>query len=241
MLHHLCLTIHSAASSTPASGACKGSSVLLSYSRATTLCNLYLSIARIFNSSIVEKRRGCSWLRPVEKKKWTKLPNTVIRLLTFSTPNTTLLRKSYLHLSILFHKPSSLPHLRFCCYPGHSLPSTPFNTLQHLHSPSSTPNMVYSLTYRRPPHVDSARASVLGDEKTQSIGEASIDSQGTGMSFGIPDALSFDRIMAGGTCPVSTFTSHPRCFHELQHCFWHGPIHGNGLRLSIITVPTELS
>lgn len=67
--------------------------------------------------------------------------------------------------------------------------------------------MVYSLTYRRPPHVHSARASVLGDEKTQSIGEASIDSQGTGMSFGIPDALSFDRIMSGGTCPVST--NHP--------------------------------
>lgn len=64
--------------------------------------------------------------------------------------------------------------------------------------------MVYSLTYRRPPHVDSARASVLGDEKTKSIGEASIDSQVSGgISFGIPDALSFDRIITGGTCPVS--------------------------------------
>ena len=70
--------------------------------------------------------------------------------------------------------------------------------------------MVYSLAYRRPPHVDSARASVLGDEKTKSIGETSINSQASGgsggsggMSFGIPDALSFDRIIAGGTCPVS--------------------------------------
>lgn len=67
--------------------------------------------------------------------------------------------------------------------------------------------MVYSLTYRRPPHVDSARASVLGDEKTKSIGEASINSQVSGgsggMSFGIPNDLSFDRIITGGTCPVS--------------------------------------
>ena len=74
--------------------------------------------------------------------------------------------------------------------------------------------MVYSLTYRRPPHVDSARASVLGDEKTKSIGEASIDSQASGgsggVSYGIPDALSFDRIISGGTCPVSR---HPVFFH----------------------------
>ena len=67
--------------------------------------------------------------------------------------------------------------------------------------------MVYSLAYRRPPHVDSARASVLGDEKTKSIGETSMDTQVSassgGMSFGIPDALSFDRIITGGTCPVS--------------------------------------
>ena len=64
--------------------------------------------------------------------------------------------------------------------------------------------MVYSLTYRRPPHVDSAQASVLGDEKTKSISEATIDSTGfAGISFGVPDALSFDRIIAGATCPVS--------------------------------------
>jgi len=67
--------------------------------------------------------------------------------------------------------------------------------------------MVYSLTYRRPAYVDSARASFLGDEKPKSLGEASIDSQGSGSSFGIPDALSFGRIVAGGTCPVSTLPS----------------------------------
>lgn len=67
--------------------------------------------------------------------------------------------------------------------------------------------MVYSLTYRRPAHVDSARASVIGDEKPKSLGEASIDSQGSASAFGIPDALSFDRIIAGGTCPVSILPS----------------------------------
>lgn len=67
--------------------------------------------------------------------------------------------------------------------------------------------MVYSLTYRRPAHVDSARASVMGDEKPKSLGEGSIDSQGSGPAFGIPDALSFDRIIAGGTCPVGILPS----------------------------------
>lgn len=77
--------------------------------------------------------------------------------------------------------------------------------------------MVYSLAYRRPPHVNSAQASVLGDEKTKSIGEASVDTQVSessgGMSLGIPNALSFDRIITGGTCPVSQL---PVYFH-LHH------------------------
>lgn len=62
--------------------------------------------------------------------------------------------------------------------------------------------MVYSLTYRRPPHVGSSRSSLNGSEKTHSIGGSTLDSEGA-TSFGIPDALSFDRIIAGGTCPVS--------------------------------------
>ena len=65
--------------------------------------------------------------------------------------------------------------------------------------------MVYSLAYRRPPHVDSARSSIMGDKKPKSIGASSIDSAGTGVSVGIPNALSFDRIITGGTCPVSKF------------------------------------
>ena len=64
--------------------------------------------------------------------------------------------------------------------------------------------MVYSLTYRRPPHVDSTRSSVIDDEKRQSIGDSTVTSEGSSsVSFGIPDALSFDRIITGGTCPVS--------------------------------------
>jgi len=62
--------------------------------------------------------------------------------------------------------------------------------------------MVYSLTYRRPPLVDSTRSSFNGSEKTRSVGGSTLDSEGA-VSFGIPDALSFDRIIAGGTCPVS--------------------------------------
>ncbi|KAI9875596.1 MAG: hypothetical protein M1830_008221 [Pleopsidium flavum] len=63
--------------------------------------------------------------------------------------------------------------------------------------------MVYPLTYRRPPHVDAASRSLNGDEKAQSIGE-SVSSSGTGVTHGIPDALAFDRIIAGGTCPPCT-------------------------------------
>ena len=78
--------------------------------------------------------------------------------------------------------------------------------------------MVYSLTYRRPPHVNSAQASVLGDEKTKSIGETSMDTQVSassgGITFGIPDALSFDRIITGGTCPVSQLAVNLHPYHS---------------------------
>ena len=63
--------------------------------------------------------------------------------------------------------------------------------------------MVYSLSYRRPAHVDSNRSSFV-DEKRKSIGSSTLDSENSStVSFGIPDALSFDRIITGGTCPVS--------------------------------------
>lgn len=64
--------------------------------------------------------------------------------------------------------------------------------------------MVYPLTYRRPERVlpASSAASVSGEHKQQSIHE-SVHSGSSGMSHGIPEALSFDRIIAGGVCPVS--------------------------------------
>ena len=63
--------------------------------------------------------------------------------------------------------------------------------------------MVYALSYRRPALVSrsSSNASLSGDEKQKSIDE-SIRSSTSTMSHGIPDALSFDRIISGGVCPV---------------------------------------
>jgi hypothetical protein len=65
--------------------------------------------------------------------------------------------------------------------------------------------MVYSLAYRRPEHVSraSSAASISGETKQKSIHD-SVHSGSSGMSHGIPEALSFDRIIAGGVCPVST-------------------------------------
>lgn len=66
--------------------------------------------------------------------------------------------------------------------------------------------MVYSISYRRPSrisHISSSRTSIDGTEKQRSIDE-SIKSSSSGMSHGIPEALSFDRIIAGGTCPVTS-------------------------------------
>lgn len=67
--------------------------------------------------------------------------------------------------------------------------------------------MVYPLTYRRPGHVDRPNsmdgASVTGETKQRSIHD-SVHSGSSGMSRGIPEALSFDRIIAGGVCPPCT-------------------------------------
>lgn len=67
------------------------------------------------------------------------------------------------------------------------------------------------LTYRRPSHARTN--SSRGSEK----GDVSINSGRCGASAGIPPALSFDKIMAGGTCPVSLTSAYqcpvmpPRC------------------------------
>lgn len=67
--------------------------------------------------------------------------------------------------------------------------------------------MVYSLGYRRPSQVPSSSCDSLnGDEKQKSIND-SIDSGSSCMSCGIPEALSFDRIISGGVCPVGRFNN----------------------------------
>lgn len=70
--------------------------------------------------------------------------------------------------------------------------------------------MVYNLSYRRPQRQPrSSNESVNGERKQLSIQE-SVRSGSSGMSHGIPEALSFDRIIAGGVCPVSATISVPR-------------------------------
>ncbi|KAI9817570.1 MAG: hypothetical protein M1827_001182 [Pycnora praestabilis] len=63
--------------------------------------------------------------------------------------------------------------------------------------------MVYSLAYRRPPHSASSSSSLTGEEKKKSLDE-SLSSGHSGMNNGIPEALSFDRVISGGTCPPCT-------------------------------------
>ncbi|KLU83283.1 hypothetical protein MAPG_02347, partial [Magnaporthiopsis poae ATCC 64411] len=78
------------------------------------------------------------------------------------------------------------------------------------------------LTYRRPqlvPKDDTRPGSRETIETETSVGEdvkagSSIKSGQSGQSAGIPPALSFDKIMDGGTCPV---TLHRPRLHELPH------------------------
>jgi hypothetical protein len=55
------------------------------------------------------------------------------------------------------------------------------------------------LHYRRPKKVD---PETYQAQKSSEEIEGSIRSGLSGASSGIPDALSFDRIINGGTCPV---------------------------------------
>lgn len=59
--------------------------------------------------------------------------------------------------------------------------------------------MVLSLNYRRPVYVPSSRQSLDSEKGGQAESVTSTSSS----PYGIPDALSFDRIISGGTCPVS--------------------------------------
>ena len=59
--------------------------------------------------------------------------------------------------------------------------------------------MVYSLSYRRPARVNSSDSSI----QTEKTGAGESISSASSCPYGIPEALSFDRIINGGTCPVS--------------------------------------
>jgi len=72
--------------------------------------------------------------------------------------------------------------------------------------------MVLSLSYRRPSHVSSSSSrSFSGDEKQSSIDDSLSCGSGP-YAAGIPEALSFDRIIAGGVCPVG-LTSHTNTYY----------------------------
>ncbi|KAF2199332.1 hypothetical protein GQ43DRAFT_433490 [Delitschia confertaspora ATCC 74209] len=74
--------------------------------------------------------------------------------------------------------------------------------------------MVYSLMYRRPTPFSSPnevssleKVNSINDSITTretSLGETGLGGTGLGLSHGIPDALSFERITNGGTCPPCT-------------------------------------
>ncbi|KAK0910412.1 hypothetical protein LTR91_017161 [Friedmanniomyces endolithicus] len=78
--------------------------------------------------------------------------------------------------------------------------------------------MVYSLTYRRPSHVRSSTScdSLSGDEKQKSIND-SITSESSCMSNGIPEALSFDRIISGAVCPPCTVRDFMNYLRYIEH------------------------
>jgi hypothetical protein len=64
--------------------------------------------------------------------------------------------------------------------------------------------MVFSLSYKRPEYVhrsQDSRLSTHSDDLTDSDGASSLKSMPI-TPKGIPEALSFDRIVSGGCCPV---------------------------------------
>lgn len=64
--------------------------------------------------------------------------------------------------------------------------------------------MVYPLNYQRPAYVsDVGLPSTLSSTNDPSSRLDSLQSANSSVSTGIPEALSFDRIINGGTCSVS--------------------------------------
>ncbi len=73
------------------------------------------------------------------------------------------------------------------------------------------------LTYRRPAYV-SKEEYRLSQTSLDDQGKTSLRSGKSGVSAGIPDALSFDQIISGATCPVRQTGPHLRDFmSDLDH------------------------
>lgn len=74
------------------------------------------------------------------------------------------------------------------------------------------------LTYTRPKHVDrdSWNTSSGGDSSCSDNekSDGSVKSGQSGQSTGIPDSLAFDKIINGGTCPVSFSVRYPPIYFD---------------------------
>ncbi|THZ30720.1 hypothetical protein D6C89_01320 [Aureobasidium pullulans] len=76
--------------------------------------------------------------------------------------------------------------------------------------------MVLSLGYRRPSRVSDGSSFTSSNEKRLSS-EGSYHSGTSGLPKGIPEALSFDRIIAGGTCPPCTTRDFMNYLRYVEH------------------------
>ncbi|KAI1478268.1 hypothetical protein F4774DRAFT_419560 [Daldinia eschscholtzii] len=74
---------------------------------------------------------------------------------------------------------------------------------------------ILSLKYQRPAHVDKEKFS-LSKAENDSSNSSQKSGQG-GSSSGIPDALTFDRIMSGGTCPPCTIRDFMNYLIYIEH------------------------
>lgn len=88
----------------------------------------------------------------------------------------------------------------------------------------STVSMVYSLAYRRPSRVTicSQDSSLYENEKSGITSSRPVSVDSGKDNVGVPAALSFDRIIAGGTCPVSF----PRDITALMIALHHARLYG---------------
>ncbi|KAI0011388.1 hypothetical protein F4779DRAFT_637232 [Xylariaceae sp. FL0662B] len=78
---------------------------------------------------------------------------------------------------------------------------------------------ILSLNYRRPEYVDKQqfRKSDSSFDTNDEKSDASLRSGRSGTSAGIPDALTFDKIISGGTCPPCTIRDFMNYLIYIEH------------------------